>query len=72
MKKLFYIVVASVIFTSCTKDYNCSCESKNAQETNQLVFKTNNESHATRLCNDYENRVRLSIAEKRDYNCEIK
>lgn len=71
MKKVLILAVATVMFASCTKDYTCNCTEPVTQETNQMVFKTNKESHAKRLCDDWAIRVRTAITDKSAYDCKI-
>lgn len=71
MKNVLIIAIACFAFASCTKDYTCSCLDNNTQETSKLVFKTNKKSHATRLCNDYADRVRNAVTDQEDYSCSI-
>lgn len=72
MKKVLILAVATVVFASCTKDYTCNCTDPATDETNQMVYKTNKESHAKRLCDDWAIRVRTAIPEKGSYECKLK
>lgn len=71
MKNILFIAIACFAFASCTKDYTCSCVNPGTQETNSLVFKTNNKSHATRLCNDYADRVQNAVTDHESYSCTL-
>lgn len=69
MKKLFVVAILGITFTSCTKEYKCHCVDGATNEENQMLFKTNSKSSATRLCDDYNARVKNAI--KPEYTCKI-
>lgn len=69
--KLFILAVAAFIFASCNKEYACNCSNPATGEENQMVFRTNQESHAERLCDDLQTRTRNAIPEKSGYTCTI-
>ena len=71
MRKFLYVAAASVLLTSCVKEYKCECEVTATGETNQMLFRTRNKAHATRLCSDYETRVKDAVVARKTYTCKL-
>lgn len=72
MKKFIAIALVSVVFASCSKNYDCNCTDSSSGEENQLTFRTNSKSHATRLCDDWSQRQKAAVPDKKDVVCTIK
>lgn len=71
MKKIFILAATTVLFTSCLKQYTCTCVDPATAEENKMTYQTNKESHASRLCNDWQTRTRAAIPEKVRYTCTL-
>lgn len=71
MKRFLILAAATVIFASCNKNYVCECVDPATGEENQMTYRTNQESHAQRLCNDWQTRTQTAIPEKSEYSCKI-
>lgn len=71
MKKILVLAVASFIFASCNRVYDCKCSDPLTGEENQMSYQTNSKSHARRLCNDWETRVNTAITDKERVSCVL-
>ncbi len=72
MKKILILASATVIFASCTKEYVCECNDPATEEKGEMTYRTNQESHADRLCEDWATRQRSVFPEKDKLTCVIK
>lgn len=72
MKKVLILAATTVLFTSCSKNYTCKCVDPLTAKEDNMTYQTNKESHASRLCSDWQTRIRAAVPEKDGVNCSIK
>ena len=55
--KFLFLLLPTGLLTSCTKDYNCTCETTydtGSQETSVITFNNNSKHQAEDACNSME------------------
>ena len=66
MKKLLYIIFCTALFTSCKKDYSCTCTS-----TMKYEIKSATKSGAEAECDSHDNICPAGVVCVTSWDCEL-